>query len=577
MKGPAAVALVAAVVASLAAPLFAQRFPDQHIDAGTLAVLPARYPQIAATGSSVYVAWEANGAIFVNGSSDRGATWKATPWSVGWGVAFRPHPRLAVWGSSVHLAFQNFRAIYCTSSADGGTTWSTEGPLNTTSATSTRPQVAASGSSVYVVWEDRRNRPNRADIYLASSPDGGVTWSERRLDTDAPGTGESTEPRIVASGSSVYVTWQDDRNAPMTDRDVYFNYSADRGATWLSQDVRLDTDPAGAADSSQLEIAASDTAVYVTWADDRNGLHDIYLNYSADRGRTWQSQDLRINTSLAGAAYSLYPDVAVAGSSVYVAWGENSSNASHAYFNRSLDGGATWLAQQVRIDSSSGSCSAPRIAATPAGVHAAWVDSRNGAFGFDIYFNYSADQGTTWRGDVRLDTDPAGSAASTYPEIAVAGPSVYVTWMDLRNGPVEDVYFNVPFGNLAYGPATAGTGGVLPQLEVSGSPTRGSSISLDVRQGVGAAIGALWIGAGPASKTSLPLLGGTVLVQPALAVPIALGGAAGVAGAGALTLPLSIPMLPALVGANLNWQALLLDAGAPSGVSMTPGVETWIG
>src|SRR5262245_16340659 len=78
----------------------------------------------------------------------------------------------------------------------------------------TLPRIAASGSSVYVTWEDGRH--GGLDIYFNRSIDGGGTWGpEQRLDTGSPaGRAESIRPQIAASGSLVCVVWQDARNGP---------------------------------------------------------------------------------------------------------------------------------------------------------------------------------------------------------------------------------------------------------------------------------------------------------------------------------------------------------------------------
>ena len=79
------------------------------------------------------------------------------------------------------------------------------------------------------------------------------------------------------------MTWSDGRNGSWPDEaDIYCNYSTDRGATWLRRDVRLDTDPLGGDASFYPEIAASGSSVYVTWEDRRHNprflIGDVYFN-----------------------------------------------------------------------------------------------------------------------------------------------------------------------------------------------------------------------------------------------------------------------------------------------------------
>ena len=66
------------------------------------------------------------------------------------------------------------------------------------------------------------------------------------------------------------------------------------------------------------------------------------------------------------------------------------------------------------------------------------------------------------------------------------------------------------------------------------------------------------------------MLGGTLLVTPLLTLPVLLGPL----GGGAQTLQLTEP---ALRGANLDFQAIVLDPCFSSGLAMSAGLEVWIG
>ena len=54
----------------------------------------------------------------------------------------------------------------------------------------------------------------------------------------------------------------------------------------------------------------------------------------------------------------------------------------------------------------------------------------------------SSDAGRTWfDNDVRLNTNRAGGSFSFDPQVSASGSSVYVAWMDTRNGR-GDIFFN---------------------------------------------------------------------------------------------------------------------------------------
>jgi hypothetical protein len=80
-------------------------------------------------------------------------------------------------------------------------------PINLSNNTgfSANPQIAASGNNVYVIWQD--NTPGNNGIFVAVSNNNGVSFG-----TPIPlniNPGNSVNPQIAVSGSNVFVTWQD--------------------------------------------------------------------------------------------------------------------------------------------------------------------------------------------------------------------------------------------------------------------------------------------------------------------------------------------------------------------------------
>jgi hypothetical protein len=195
------------------------------------------------------------------------------------------------------------------------------------------PAIACWGNNVYVAWYDQRN--GLLDVFVNASTDGGVTWraSDSRVDTDLPGAANSILPRIACCGNRVYATWYDARSGML---DVYLNYSTDAGATWQASDIRLNTDPAGVASSMTPEIACMGSNVYVVWSSDRNTGWDVYLNTSTDGGATWLASDLRLDTDTAGADNSIMTQLACSGNRVFVVWMDERGGtgaSSDIYFN----------------------------------------------------------------------------------------------------------------------------------------------------------------------------------------------------------------------------------------------------
>jgi hypothetical protein len=123
-----------------------------------------------------------------------------------------------------------------------------------------------------------------------------------------------------------------------------------------------------------------------------------------------------------------------------------------------------------------------------------------------------------------------------------------------------------------YGAGLAGSGALVPILGAAGVLRAGFSGSIRITNALGGA--AALFGAGTA-QANQPLLGGTLLIVPAQIISLTLGGAPGVAGAGYLEVPWTMP--PGLAGFHAFEQAAISDPGAPQGLALTQGVEIIIG
>lgn len=159
-----------------------------------------------------------------------------------------------------------------------------------------------------------------------------------------------------------------------------------------------------------------------------------------------------------------------------------------------------------------------------------------------------------------------GEAPSTaYPggQVFIRGTTSLSSW-DLA----FRTWVAVPAGATSYGTGYAGTNGV-PVLTASAAPVLGTSPTLGIGNSSPAATtGALFAGA---QRANLPTpLGGTLLVDILASVTLA------VPASGA-SVPMPVPNDPGLCGVVVDFQAVLLDAGARFGVAFTPGLEFVLG
>jgi YVTN family beta-propeller protein len=133
----------------------------------------------------------------------------------------------------------------------------------------------------------------------------------------------------------------------------------------------------------------------------------------------------------------------------------------------------------------------------------------------------------------------------------------------------------VAYGGLftSYGVGLAGSGGFVPNLAGSGTPSPGETVALVVTQGLGGSPGVFVVGL---NRISLPIFGGTLLVDPVFTVTHTLGGSIGVPGAGGISVPIVLPPGSGLIGTRIVFQGVYFDPGAVQGLSMTAGLEMLI-
>ncbi len=288
--------------------------------------------------------------------------------------------------------------IYVRGSVDGGQTW--VGPelrVNTVVGMATRPVIASDGAgTVFIAWRDLRNNVTEAfvDVYdvATNSLSGNLSVSN----------GNDTESITVAADtmSNVYVAWTDLRSANTTAR---LNTSNDSGANWDLDGSIINT-ASTFASSSNPELAVLDGRIAVVWQDTRSGLDDIYLSQSEDAASTW-STPTRVDLGDGrGASRGVDPVVAFGqGDDVYVTWQDLRNGLPDIYVNHSFDRGLSFQPNDTRMDvggpgapSPLGAADSrrPFLALDAAGLRATvvWTDYRttvgtNGIFG-DIYANF---------------------------------------------------------------------------------------------------------------------------------------------------------------------------------------------
>lgn len=284
------------------------------------------------------------------------------------------------------------------------------------------PQIAVSGNNLYVVWADTRDKVDAqgidTTIYFKRSTDGGITWGP---DIRLPSVvNTSRDPAICISANSVHVVWADWR----TETQVYYRRSTDGGQTWEAEQPfngeGLRQDP---------RIAASGDSVYVVYIRMILGVESIQVKRSTNAGQTWDEEEA-IYSPGDELEYLSRPDISASGSNVGVIWGWTDMSTFEVYFKGSANGGQTWGANHKVTTAEWSQAGLASVGISGNTINVIWEDT-GGSFR-RIFRNRSTDGGQTWGTATNL-SDPATARGAVDPALCVVGPVVNAVWADYRN------------------------------------------------------------------------------------------------------------------------------------------------
>jgi hypothetical protein len=447
---------------------------------------------------NVYAVWyddrEGSYDVWFQTSRDGGESWQSLPVQVNHGLGEASNPDIACVGNTVFVVWEDTRDgelenknIYFSRSDSAGTRWLEQDiriDLDEKGKfMSIGPRVVTAGDEVHLVWADAVN--GAYDIYSASSANRGSAFSAPvRVDSDEAGSAFSAFPQIEADGAgNVIIAWEDARDSR---NDIYAAVSNNAGVSY-SPDVRLDGgDAPGSADSFSPRLAVDDGVAYVVWHDERNGAstRDIYMNWSADGGTTWQTEAAQVESDGPGAGDSTYPSVTVVDGTAHIVWQDRRSGGFDIYYRSFTDGVARTIADEdrndldadpvegngeLRLDRSiprssnaagwSNSLNA-RIASSQEKLAVAWEDRRWDGIdlenptqadpqGFDdLYYNYSLDLGDNWSAeDLRIDSYPRGQKFVADMSVGIIGDTIAAIWLDGRRGNMDVMFSAIDLGD----------------------------------------------------------------------------------------------------------------------------------
>jgi hypothetical protein len=314
--------------------------------------------------------------------------------------------------------------------------------LTTTKSNAEDPRVSIAGVMdpvTHVVWVDSRD--GNKEIYYKRSTDWGITWSNDTRLTNTAGT--SYQPVLrgcVCCGTDVRIMWVDDDNG---NPDIFYKMSSDNGLTW-SGDFQI-TDN----ESSQSEpsFAFCLTLVQAVWTDRRNSRAEIWGRRSTDGGLTWVAEQCRSRT-VTGSA--VFPAITHApnqyDSTLQLFWTREVNTDDHipafdVFYQASTDLGFSWE-PAIRLTG----YNTPDPAIHPAGValgSVLYMVLKDPSAG--IRYRSSFDKGKTWHTDSGAVHLPNTEISD--PSIALAGRIMHMVWFDDHTGKFELYYLRNPNGN----------------------------------------------------------------------------------------------------------------------------------
>lgn len=203
-------------------------------------------------GKDVYVSWNAGSGIFVAKSHDAGATFEEAT-------------------LAVETQDDGMEAPYRSSGM----------PFIVADDSATSPHEG----NVYLAWQDTRKGDR--DILVSVSEDGGETWSEPIVASDAPAGTDQFFPAMSVGPDGVldlvFYDRRDDPDAKLLN--LYYTFSADGGRTW-SANQRVTDVPTDPEDSHHqngmvfigdyIDIDSADGSAHPVWVDTRNGVADVF-------------------------------------------------------------------------------------------------------------------------------------------------------------------------------------------------------------------------------------------------------------------------------------------------------------
>jgi len=292
--------------------------------------------------------------------------------------------------------------------------------------------------------------------YWYYSQDAGYTWTSGIL--VSPEFGVWGDPVIITdtTGDFYYFHLSNPVAGNWIDRIVCQKF--DKQTNSWSPGTFMGLNGNKAQDKHWAVVDKNTNAIYVTWtqfdtygSSNPNCKSNIRFSKSLDGGETW-SEAISINevsgdcidsdNTTEGAVPAIGPN-----GEIYVAW----SGPAGIVFDRSLDGGETWLDNDIFVTAQPGgwNLSIPGVnrsngfpitvcdlsnGPNHGTIYINYADQSNGNDDADIWLVKSTDGGNNWSEPVRVNNDPPGKQQFfTWMAVDQSNGTLYFVFYDRRN------------------------------------------------------------------------------------------------------------------------------------------------
>lgn len=302
--------------------------------------------------------------------------------------------------------------------------------------------ISARGGNVVAAWLNRNGQRDR-DLEVRASSDAGDTWSAEQLMNDGEFARTiSVVPKLapLPGENDLLLVWHARRNAA-GQKFVLARRSEDFGKSWTP------VQPLNSVNQSFLASVGVGPGgeVVVAFSDERNIDRDIFVNRSLDGGRTWLPNEVRVDRL--ARADSDAPVVAVGDDHrAYVAWEQRPGRKAgpdarpQISVATSADGGETWQ-EPHRVEPANQPASPmwPGLVESKGRLTAVWTGGLTGDSTQSwLWLSSSTDHGVTWSAPQLVYE---GSIQAFF-ELEASGDHVYLVWHAGDAAKPSGIYFN---------------------------------------------------------------------------------------------------------------------------------------